>query len=156
MKSSPQHSSHGTLPQTSSSEKTRPVSVVFRQNTGRINSTAQSFSPSRPITRWPTQSILRSGHGPVDSQEEEVRTFELPPILDKSCPHNSKHILTKLNSIKDRDVKMASKSPNKQIIKKYESEGGASFISFIQNATAVRATANGVLYYQRKMGSKNE
>jgi Ran GTPase-activating protein (RanGAP) involved in mRNA processing and transport len=74
----------------------------------------------------------------------------------KSSPQASKHILTQLKSIKDRDKKMASKSPNKQIIKKYESEGGTGFISFIHNFTAVRATANGVLYYQRKMGSKNE
>jgi Ran GTPase-activating protein (RanGAP) involved in mRNA processing and transport len=157
MKSSPQHSSHGILPKTSSSEKTRPESVAFTLQNDRIKSTADSFSPSRPLTQSPLHSILRSGHGASDSQGDGVRSFELPPIHEKQLDsHSSKHILTKLKSIKDRDTKMAAKSPNKLIIKKYEAEGGTSFISFIQNATAVRATANGVLYYQRKMGLKNE
>ena len=163
MRASPHNSSHGAVPKTSSSEKMRPESVAFKQETEKIErmtSTAHSSSYSRPITQSPTQSILRSGHGAVNSRGDAVHTVftELPPILDKqSGPHPSKNIRTKLKSIKERDVRLASKSPNKQIISQYESEGvGASFISFIQNATAVRSTANGVLYYQRKMGSKNE
>ena len=155
MKSSPQHSSHGTLPKTSSSEKTRPESVAFKLQNDRMLSTANSISPSRPVTQSPARSILRSGSATI-SLEEGILSCELPPIDKQSSPQSSKHILTKLKSIKDRDATMASKSPNKQIIKKFESEGGTSFISFIQNATAVRATANGVMYYQRKMGSKNE
>jgi Ran GTPase-activating protein (RanGAP) involved in mRNA processing and transport len=155
MKSSPQHSSHGMLPKTSSSEKTRPESVAFKPQNDRMLSTANSFSPSRPVTQSPARSILRSGPATF-SLEEGILSCELPPIDKQSSPQSSKHILTKLKSIKDRDATMASKSPNKQIIKKFESEGGTRFISFIQNATAVRATANGVLYYQRKMGSKNE
>jgi Ran GTPase-activating protein (RanGAP) involved in mRNA processing and transport len=168
MKASPQHSSHGTaaaaaaaaaVPKTSSSEKMRPESVAFKQENERMTSAAHSTAFSRPITQSPSQSLLRSGHGAVNSRGDAVHTSftELPPILDKqSSPQSSKHILTKLKSIRERDATLASKSPNKQIIQKYESEGGASFVSFIQNATAVRSTAHGVLYYQRKMGSKND
>jgi Ran GTPase-activating protein (RanGAP) involved in mRNA processing and transport len=155
MKSSTQHSSHGMLPKTSSSEKTRPESVAFTLQDDRMLSTANSFSPSRPVTQSPARSILRSRTATI-SLDEGIQSCELPPIDKKSSPQSSKHIFTKLKSIKDRDVSMASKSPNKQIIKKFESEGGTRFISFIQNATVVRSTANGVLYYQRKMGSKNE
>jgi Ran GTPase-activating protein (RanGAP) involved in mRNA processing and transport len=131
--------------------------MTFTMPNGRMKSAANSFSPSRPLTQSPLHhSILRSGHG-VNDSPDGIHSAELPPILGKhSDSHSSKHVMTKLKSIKDRDSKMASKSPNKQIIKKFEAEGGSSFISFIQNATAVRSTANGVLYYQRKMGLKNE